>query len=74
MKETPPLEDPLAAVAEIRKAYKNGEVLTGIFYTNRESKTLLERLPAASIALASYNADELRPSAESFERMMAQYM
>ncbi|NUN07109.1 MAG: 2-oxoacid:ferredoxin oxidoreductase subunit beta [Bdellovibrio sp.] len=74
MRETPPFADPLAAVAEIRKSYKNGEVLTGIFFENTAAKTLLEKLPGPSSPLALYNADELRPSPESFESMMAQYM
>lgn len=73
MKETTPFTEPLAAVAEIRKAYKNGEVLTGIFYENAAGTTLLEKLPAPTAPLASYNAAELRPSLETFESMMAEY-
>lgn len=74
MKEVRPFTDPLAATAEIRAAYKNGQVLTGIFYENSEATTLLEKLNAPSRALSSYSEDDLRPSPETFEAMMAEYM
>ncbi|MBV2167737.1 MAG: hypothetical protein KUL82_03420 [Bdellovibrio sp.] len=74
MKEVGPFADPLAATAEIRKAYKNGEVLTGIFYENTEAATLLEKLNAPTRPLASYRETDLRPSRETFETMMAEYM
>lgn len=74
MKEVPPFSDALAATAEIRKAYKDGKVLTGIFYDNPEAPTLLEKLNTTDRPLSSLTEVDLRPSCESFEKMMAQYL
>lgn len=74
MKETTPFAEPLTAVTEIHKAYQDGKVLTGILYESTHKQTLLERLSVPCRPLASYDTDELRPSRESFESMMAEYM
>lgn len=74
MKETPPFSDPLEAMTKIRETYKNGEVLTGVFYRNPEGKNLLERLNTPDRPLADFKEADLRPSRESFETMMADYM
>lgn len=74
LKEITPFADPLTATAEIRKAYKDGEVLTGIFYQNQDSTNLLERLNAPSQPLSSFGEKELRPSPVLFEEMMSEYM
>lgn len=74
MKETPPFDDPLQASVEIRKAYKNGEILTGLFYQNTESPTLPEKLACPSRPLSTYREAELRPSEKDFEAMMAEYL
>lgn len=74
MKEVAPFADPLTAIAEIRNAYKDGKVLTGLFYENKESTNLLEKLNTPLRPLASYQEEDLRPSRESFESMMAEYM
>lgn len=74
MKEVAPFADPLTAIAEIRNAYKDGKVLTGLFHENKESTNLLEKLNTPLRPLASYQEEDLRPSRESFESMMAEYM
>lgn len=74
MKEVSPFTDPLLAMAEIRQAYRNGEVLTGIFYENTTGTSLLEKLKTPSRPLAFLGVAELRPSPTSFEAMMAEYM
>lgn len=74
MKEVAPFADPLTAIAEIRNAYKDGKVLTGLFYENKEPTNLLEKLNTPLRPLASYQEEDLRPSRESFESMMAEYM
>jgi 2-oxoglutarate ferredoxin oxidoreductase subunit beta len=70
MKETPPFEDALAAIREIRNGYKNGEVLTGVFIEQKQQKNLLEKLDASETAHSNLKEEDLRPNREIFDQLM----
>jgi 2-oxoglutarate ferredoxin oxidoreductase subunit beta len=68
------VNDRLSALRVIHEARDKGELLTGLLYINPKQKDLceLESLPE-DVSLKDLGEEQLRPSREVFEELMAEY-
>jgi hypothetical protein len=65
------LKDRAQAAQVIRKAYENGETLTGLFYIDEAQACFSEQCNLPKIALSQLAENQLRPSTESFDLLMS---
>lgn len=61
------------AASVLREAREKGQILTGLFYWNQQSKPLNDSLGLTSKPLAHLSEDELRPSNASLETLLTRF-
>lgn len=66
--------DRMAAKVVLEEARQKNQLLTGLFYINTETKAFDEVLCISDQALVSFKDEELRPSKECFEEIMAEFL
>lgn len=62
-----------AAADRLREARDHGQILTGLFYWNQNSKPLHEHLELTPKPLAHLSEQELRPAPDAMKRLLARY-
>ncbi len=65
------VRDPVAAMRRLFEARRSGEIITGLLYANPEAEDLCTRERLPSRPLAEFGAEELRPSREAWDALMA---
>lgn len=73
IKEVSPYADRYDAISNIKNAYKDGEILTGIFYKNNIQKIYLDSLNRDNSSLSEYSEKDLRPNECTFNKMLETY-
>lgn len=66
--------DRAAALQLLEEAKKKGQILTGLFYVNPETKPLAEELGLVEKPLIGLEIDELRPGKEELNQVMQSLM
>jgi 2-oxoglutarate ferredoxin oxidoreductase subunit beta len=62
------------AASVLREAREKGQILTGLFYWNQQSKPFTESLRLTSKPLAHLSEDELRPPNASLEMLLERFI
>jgi 2-oxoglutarate/2-oxoacid ferredoxin oxidoreductase subunit beta len=60
----------MAATSLLHSSRASGKIMTGLFYYNPDSKSLVDNLNLPPQSLASLTEKETRPSAQALEKMM----
>lgn len=71
--ELNPFTDPLIAVTAIKETYKEGKILTGLFYQNTDKQNLVEILKLSDKPLSDLNESDVCSSSSEFDLMMRQF-
>lgn len=62
-----------AALNLIRESKKSGEILTGLFYVDPKTNSLVDSMKLPSKSLAHHGEKDLRPSADALKEFLAGY-
>ncbi|HXZ99776.1 MAG TPA: 2-oxoacid:ferredoxin oxidoreductase subunit beta [Candidatus Binatia bacterium] len=66
------VRDPIAAMRLLYEARRTGEIVTGLLYANPEADDLCTREALPARPLAEFGVEELRPTREQWDDLMAQ--
>lgn len=72
-KQSPVFERRIDAIAAIHESFSRDEILTGLFYVNKESQSLGERLKMPDRPMSSLGEEELRPSTGAFQGILSKF-
>jgi 2-oxoglutarate ferredoxin oxidoreductase subunit beta len=61
------------AATALREAREKGQILTGLFYWNQKSKPLTSTMNLTSKPLAHLSESELKPAADSLEKLLERF-